>query len=135
EPEKCSNFEIKNKVLYMRKDGDLLMCIPDIKVGERKLREVISTHAHSILAQLGAKKTLQWLRTQVWWKTMVKEVYDYCESCHICAVSKAATQKPQGLLHPMPIPSYPWQSTGIELVGPISMTTAAYNPPPISNQP
>ncbi|EUC57525.1 hypothetical protein RSOL_224150 [Rhizoctonia solani AG-3 Rhs1AP] len=134
EPEKCSNFEIKNEVLYMRKDGDLLMCIPDIKVGERKLREVINTHAHSILAQLGAKKTLQWLRTQVWWKTMVKDVYDYCES-HICAVSKAATQKPQDLLHPMPIPSYPWQSTGIELVGPISMMTAAYNPPPISNQP
>ncbi|QRV93625.1 Transposon Tf2-1 polyprotein [Ceratobasidium sp. AG-Ba] len=110
----------------MRKGEDLLLCIPNVKIGERLAREVVITHAHSILAHLGARKTLQWLRTQVWWKSMVKDVTDYCESCHICAANKASTQSPMGLIRPMPVPSYPWQSIGIDFVGPLPESETRY---------
>jgi transposase InsO family protein len=32
---------------------------------------------------------------------------------------KDSTQKPQGLLKSLPIPSYPWQSIGIDFIGPL----------------
>ncbi|KAF8593611.1 hypothetical protein BDV93DRAFT_411961, partial [Ceratobasidium sp. AG-I] len=67
EPSRYRNFEEKDGVLYMRRESHNLMCIPDIEINGRKVREVIITHAHSILAHLGARKTLQWLREQVWW--------------------------------------------------------------------
>ncbi|QRV99116.1 Reverse transcriptase (RNA-dependent DNA polymerase) [Ceratobasidium sp. AG-Ba] len=125
-PDQYRNFELKDDILYMRQDDDLLLCIPDIKVGERSVREIVITHAHSILAHLGTRKTLSWLRTQVWWKTMVKDVRDYCESCHTCAVSKTSTQKPLGLLQAMPVPSYLWQSIGVDFVGPLPESETRY---------
>ncbi|QRV96035.1 Pol polyprotein/retrotransposon [Ceratobasidium sp. AG-Ba] len=120
------NFEVIEETLYLRRDDNLLLCVPDVKVGDRSVREIIITHAHSILAHLGAKKTLMWLRTQVWWKSMVKDVQDYCASCHTCAANKSSTQKPMGLLQPMPVPSYPWQSIGIDFVGPLPESETRY---------
>ncbi|KAG8699915.1 hypothetical protein FRC08_005038 [Ceratobasidium sp. 394] len=108
------NFELRDDVLYIRNHGEILLCVPDVKIGDRSVREVVITHAHSILAHLGAKKTLMWLRTQVWWKGMVDDVEKFCASCGTCATNKTSTQKPMGLLQAMPVPSYPWQSIGVD---------------------
>ncbi|QRV77164.1 Pol polyprotein/retrotransposon [Ceratobasidium sp. AG-Ba] len=120
------NFELRDGTLYLRRDDVLLLCIPDVKIGNRSVREVIITHAHSILAHLGAKKTLAWLRTQVWWKTIVEDVKAYCRSCTICAANKSDTRSPMGLLQAMPIPSYPWQSIGVDFVGPLPESETRY---------
>jgi hypothetical protein len=125
-PERYRNFELKEGALYLRHSDELLLCIPDIMIGERRACEVVTAHAHSILAHLGACKTLQWMRTQVWWKNMTKDVSEYCESCHICAVNKPNTQNPMGLLQPMPIPEYPRQSIGIDFVGPSPESQTCY---------
>ncbi|QRW02440.1 Pol polyprotein/retrotransposon [Ceratobasidium sp. AG-Ba] len=126
EPSQYRNFELRDDVLYLRRDENLVLCVPDVKIGERSVREVVITHAHSILAHLGAKKTLAWLRTQVWWKSMVEDVRDYCESCTTCAANKSSTQRPLGLLQAMPVPSYPWQSIGVDFVGPLPESETRY---------
>jgi hypothetical protein len=46
------------------------------------------------------------------------KITKYCDSCPICQVTKMSTQRPVGLLHPLPIPSRPWGSIRTDFVGP-----------------
>ena len=95
------------------------LAIPNVKISDQPIREMIIRQAHSILAHLGGHKTLTHLRDQVWWKTMVQDVNDYCKACQICATSKSPTEKPRGFLKTMPVPTHPWQYIGIDFVGPL----------------
>ena len=95
------------------------MAIPDVQVNGRNVREVLISQGHSILAHLSDEKTVTYMRDQVWWKTMVKDVSDYCRSCQVCAVSKPQSGKPHGKLKTMPVPTYPWQYIGVDFVGPL----------------
>ena len=72
-----------------------------------------------MLAHLGAGKTLDYLRDHVWWKDMVSDVREFCKTCHTCKISKPSNQKPYGLLNPLSVPSYPWESIGMDFVGPL----------------
>lgn len=119
-PEHHKQFEIKEGLIYLEQKGRRLLTVPDLTTGDRrKLREVLISNAHSILAHLGSGKTLTYLRESVWWPSMVKDVQDYCKSCKICMMSKPSTQKPMGLLKPLDVPHFPWQSIGIDFVGPL----------------
>ena len=50
---------------------------------------------------------------------MVADVKAYCETCHTCKTSKPSNQKPYGLLNPLSVPTYPWESIGVDFVGPL----------------
>ena len=39
--------------------------------------------------------------------------------CGTCVTSKDANSKPTGLLHSLPIPDRPWQSIGLDFMGPL----------------
>ena len=77
------------------------------------------SEVHSILAHLGTSKTLDYLRDHVWWKDMVSDVQAFCETCHTCKISKLSNQKPYSLLNPQSVPSYPWESIGMDFVSPL----------------
>jgi hypothetical protein len=62
---------------------------------------------------------MQYLRDNVWWREMQRDVTDYCKSCTNCAHSKTDTQRPYGLLRPLEVPNRPWQAIGIDFVGPL----------------
>ena len=118
-PSEFTNFEIKEGLIFFRSEGMTRLAIPNVKVNGQSVRETIIRQAHSILAHLGGHKTLTYLRDQVWWRTMVQDVTDYCKSCPTCATSKSPTEKPCGLLKTMPIPTHPWQYIGIDFMGPL----------------
>ena len=118
-PSNFSNFEIREGLVFFRSEGMTRLAIPNVMVNDRSIREVVIRQAHSILAHLGGEKTMTYLREQVWWKSMVQDVKDYCKSCSICATSKSPTEKPLGLLKTMPVPTHPWQYIGIDFVGPL----------------
>src|ERR1700742_2719261 len=42
----------------------------------------------------------------------------YCKSCPVCQQTKGENKAPQGLLHALPVPTRPWQSIGMDFVGP-----------------
>jgi hypothetical protein len=44
----------------------------------------VISEAHSILAHLGLRKTLDYLRDHFWWKEMVEDTRSFCESCSTC---------------------------------------------------
>lgn len=50
---------------------------------------------------------------------MAPNTQAYCETCMTCCKSKLSNQKPFGLLNPPDIPGQPWESIGIDFVGPL----------------
>ena len=50
---------------------------------------------------------------------MSHNIESYCKSCSICTTSKDTNSKPTGLLHSLPIPDRPWQSIGLDFMGPL----------------
>ena len=50
---------------------------------------------------------------------LATDVELFCTSCATCQMNKTDTQKPQGLLHSLPIPERPWQSIGMDFMGPL----------------
>ncbi|KAG2738351.1 hypothetical protein P692DRAFT_201667639, partial [Suillus brevipes Sb2] len=68
QPHAFKNFELSNGRIFLKANDQRILCIPDIKIGARRIREILISHAHSILAHLGPLKTLIYLRENVWWK-------------------------------------------------------------------
>ena len=50
---------------------------------------------------------------------MSHDIESYCKMCGICTASKDANSKLTGLLHSLPIPDRPWQSIGLDFMGPL----------------
>lgn len=118
-PKAHKNFVVENGVILIRQGGSKLLCIPNLTLQGRNIREIIISEAHSLLAHLGVRKTLNYLRDHVWWKEMASDVATYCETCMTCKRSKPNNHKPYGLLNPLQVPSTPWENIGIDFVGPL----------------
>ncbi|TFK17427.1 hypothetical protein FA15DRAFT_547801, partial [Coprinopsis marcescibilis] len=68
-PHQYKNFELDNGLLYMKlEDGWQVLAIPECKFNGRNIRKIIIGEAHMLLAHLGTRKTLDYLRDHVWWK-------------------------------------------------------------------
>ena len=116
-PKSFRNFEVKGDLIYIKIEGKELLCVPKILINGRSIYELIISEAHSILAHLGAIKTLHYIRDYMWWKNMVFDTKVYCDTCITCKRSKPSNQKPYGLLNPLSVPSEPWESIGMDFVG------------------
>ncbi|KAG2061437.1 hypothetical protein BDR06DRAFT_842282, partial [Suillus hirtellus] len=68
-PKEFHNFVVEDGIMRIKLNDRTLICVPDIKLDDRKLQEVIISQAHSLLAHLGPRKTLTYLCDHVWWKT------------------------------------------------------------------
>ena len=119
-PRDFKNFEATNDGYIRLKLNDRkVLCILNIQEGKRCLQETIIDQAHSLLAHLGPKKTLTYLREYVWWESMSPDMQAFCNSCATCQKSKPPMQKPLGLLNPSTISSKPWDAIGVDFVGPL----------------
>ncbi|CAA7263787.1 unnamed protein product [Cyclocybe aegerita] len=124
-PNEYKNFEFDKQkgLLYLIQDSRRLLCVPDVKTGGRKIREIIISEGHTLLAHLGYRKTYSYLRDYVWWKSMADDIEKFCASCTICKQSKANNSKPYGFLNPLDVQTQPWDSIGIDFVGPFPEST------------
>ena len=50
---------------------------------------------------------------------MSHDIESYCKMCSTCMTSKDVNSKPTGLLHSLSIPDRPWQSIGLDFMGPL----------------
>ena len=76
-PKEFRNFEVKDNLIYLKLNRKSPLCIPKVIINGRNIYEIIISEAHSILAHLGANKTLNYLRDHVWWKDMVSDTKSY----------------------------------------------------------
>lgn len=56
-PAAFKNFEVSNNLIFLKDNQKRILCVPNIVIGERRVRELIISHAHSILAHLGPSRT------------------------------------------------------------------------------
>ncbi|KAJ8580556.1 hypothetical protein M405DRAFT_753098, partial [Rhizopogon salebrosus TDB-379] len=68
QPHAFKNFELSHGQIFLKDNNARTLCIPNVMIGRRRVRELLISHAHSILAHLGPSKTLTYLRENVWWK-------------------------------------------------------------------
>ena len=50
---------------------------------------------------------------------MLHDIELYWKTCSICVMTKDMNSKPTGLLHSLLIPDRPWQSIGMDFMGPL----------------
>ena len=97
-----------------------VICIPrDTFQRGRRLIKIIINHAHQVIGHYGQWKTSNYIWQSYWWLHMAINIEAFCGSCGRYQTNKTNTQKPQGLLHSLPIPDKPWQLVGVDFMGPL----------------
>jgi len=94
--------------------GDRVTCIPR----DRELITTVITQAHEVVGHFGDQRTAEYVRRWYWWPQIVKDVREFCRTCDPCQRCKPLNSRPQGKLHTLPVPTKPWDSIGMDFVGP-----------------
>lgn len=64
----------------------------------------------------GIVKTLKRLSTDFYWDSMRQDIKDFVAHCVICQQTKYTTNKPNGLLQHLPIPTSIWEDISFDFV-------------------
>ena len=107
---------------YGRQDFNRIM-IPD----NDALKERIIYEAHDVYGHMGFHSTLRHLVDAYVWPGMAADVSVYIKRCKICQINKTSTQKPYGLLHPLPIPDRKWQHISMDFVVELPLTSSGHD--------
>jgi len=121
-PEDHKLFHVENGIIYFKSTPEVkVVCIPHTKYRGRALRELVLDQVHRTVGHMAARATDSYARSHFWWPSLGNDVKSFCESCITCQATKTSNQRPQGLLHNLPIPTKPWSSVGMDFVGPFPM--------------
>ena len=114
-PDSHREFTVKDELIWTRNMTKReVIGVPR----EWTLISQIILQAHEIVGHYGDQRTCEYIRRWYWWPRMVKDVREFCRTCESCQRAKGSTQKPAGKLHHLPIPTKPWESIGMDFVGP-----------------
>ena len=114
-PREYNGFSLHNKLIWTTNpQGDPVVCIPQ----DHGILTQLIDQAHNTLGHFRAQHTTEYLRRWYWWPRMGKDLHEFCESCEAYAHAKGTTKRPMGKLHPLPIPTKPWDSIGMDFIGP-----------------
>jgi hypothetical protein len=83
-----------------------------------KLRHDILSRCHDspTAGHFGVLKTLDLVRRHFYWPHMSSDVRHFIRECDMCCRIKSSTSAPQGLLHPLPIPSSYWTDISMDFI-------------------
>jgi len=108
-------FTVRDNLIWKQNIcGDDVLCLPR----DRKLLLGIVTQAHESVGHFGSQRTDEYIRQWYWWPYSTKEIREYCATCDACQHSKTSMKLPLGKHHPLPIPLRPWDSIGMDFMGP-----------------
>ncbi|GAU50683.1 hypothetical protein TSUD_410390 [Trifolium subterraneum] len=96
------------------------VCVPDVP----ELKKMIFDEGHrsGLSIHPGLVKMYQDLKKLFWWPRMKKGIAEYVYACLVCQKSKIEHQKPSGLLQPLFIPEWKWDSIAMNFVGGLPKT-------------
>ena len=115
-------LQVRDGLLFTE-DG--ILHLPSSRDIQRQFLHEI--HDTATGGHLGVNKTLRKLRQRVYWYGMDRDVAQYVVSCVTCSTSKASQQAPAGKLVPLPIPHRPWETIGMDFVGPLPRTRSFHD--------
>lgn len=122
QPTHYEAFVVESRLIHRSIDSETrVLCIPDTEFRGRKAIELVIDQAHRVIGHLGTSKTESYIRRFFWWPSMGKDIKSFCDSCSTCQATKTSNERPQGLLHTLPLPARPWSSIGMDFVGPFPL--------------
>ncbi|KAA0039191.1 pol protein [Cucumis melo var. makuwa] len=100
------------------------LCVPE----DSAVKTELLTEAHSspFTMHPGSTKMYQDLRSVYWWRNMNREVADFVSRCLVCQQVKAPRQRPAGLLQPLSVPGWKWESVSMDFITGLPKTLKGY---------
>jgi len=77
---------------------------------------VALSHDSRLAGHSGRWKTLELVSRNYWWPQMSRYVGRYVSTCDMCLQTKSFKHPPIGELHPLPIPSAPWDTISVDFI-------------------
>ena len=116
--EPTKRYTIENGLLYYRTDefGPWRLCLPDIPYRKTVIHD---NHDLAIAGHPGYIKTYSRIARAYYWPNMGKDIRKHVQECDACQRTKPSNHPPIGRLHPLPIPGRPWESIGMDYLGPV----------------
>ena len=101
------------------------LCVPK----DEELRNKILSEAHysKFTIHLGATKIYQDLKKLFWWNGMKRDIDIFVARCLTCQKVKIEHQKPAGLLQPLDIVKWKWNSISMDFVIGLPMIPSGYD--------
>ena len=90
------------------------LCVPDVP--ELKKEILDESHRSRFTIHPGGTKMYRDLKRSFWWDGMKRDVGEYVARCFTCQQVKAEHQRPSGLLQPLEIPTWKWESISMDFV-------------------
>ena len=120
-PKAHVRFGIKQGLIFTKNNlSKDVICISLKAIHKGKwLIKIIINHAHNMIGHFGQFYTTQYIRRYFLWPSMSHDIEAYCKTCGICATTKDTNSKLAGLLDSLPILDRPWQSIGMDFMGPL----------------
>jgi hypothetical protein len=112
---------------YSDEDGlwylDNRVVVPAGEACERVLEEA---HDSPYSRHFGKHKVLHQINQNFWWPGWRKDVESYVFGCLVCQRNKAQTVKKAGLLQPLSVSSFKWESVSIDFITQLPVTKSGY---------
>lgn len=90
------------------------MYVPDVKDLRRLVLDEF--HISHYTGHPGYQKMIIALKKEYYWPGMKKQVVEYLARCLECQQIKAEHQHPAGLLQPLPIPEWKWETISMDFI-------------------
>ncbi|KAL0548949.1 hypothetical protein IC582_013427 [Cucumis melo] len=100
------------------------LCVP--KDSAVKTELLTEAHSSPFTMHPGSTKMYQDLRSVYWWRNMKREVADFVSRCFVCQQVKAPRQRPAGLLQPLSVPGWKWESVSMDFITGLPKTLKGY---------
>ncbi|TYK22444.1 pol protein [Cucumis melo var. makuwa] len=100
------------------------LCVPEDSVVKTEL--LFEAHSSPFTMHLGSTKMYQDLRSVYWWRNVKREVADFVSRCLVCQQVKAPRQRPTGLLQPLSVPWWKWESVSMDFITGLPKTLKGY---------
>ena len=108
-------FSVRDSLIWkVNIQGDEVLCVPR----NRKLILELLSQAHETVGHFGSQHTDEYICQQYWWPYQAKDMREFYATCDTCQHSKPSNKLPVGKHHPLPIPTKPWDSIGMDFIGP-----------------
>ncbi|KAJ9520727.1 hypothetical protein QJQ45_007586 [Haematococcus lacustris] len=105
------NLRLSDSGIWYRDKQVVVPDVPGLRKGILYELHNATTSGHG-----GLEKTFQAVASHFWWPGMHAFVTAYVRGCQVCQRNKSSTKKPAGLLQPLPVPEYPWDSVSMDFV-------------------
>ncbi|KAA0062713.1 ty3-gypsy retrotransposon protein [Cucumis melo var. makuwa] len=100
------------------------LCVSEDSAVKKEL--LTEAHSSPFTMHPGSTKMYQDLRCVYWWRNMKREVADFVSRYLVCQQVKAPRQRPAGLLQPLSVPGWKWESVSMDFITRLPRTLKGY---------